>query len=226
MRTYTYTVIYLFSLLLNPILVTSRHFVLISAPGSGKGTFSQYMAKKYDYVHIGLGDILRTRIDRHKSIESKTVNKIMQKHILKALKNNKSFIFDNAITSKKSWELWKEFFKEYNLIDDIYFIVLEASDTTCISRIKDRLICKKCFNVCKKRKNIPSQDQTCSECGNNLSIRKEDHDHSFLMKRFESYHRQINPIINTIEKSYSVIKISSEQPLAHLYKIYDELHNS
>lgn len=220
-----YIFTFLFSLVLNPIIISSKHFVLISAPGSGKGTFSQYMAKKYGYVHIGLGDICRNRIDRHKSIESKVVNQIMQKQITKAIKNHKNFILDNAITSKKSWELWIEFFKEHNIINDIYYIVLEASDEICISRVKDRLICKNCFNVCTKHKNIPSENQKCTECGTNLSIRKQDHDPSFLIKRFKHYHTQINPIIDTIEKSYTVIKISSEQPLERLYKIYDELHN-
>lgn len=211
-------------LLCNTPDLISKHFVLISAPGSGKGTFSQYMAKKYDYVHIGLGDIFRNRIDRHRSTASNVLNKIMQKYIEKALKKNKYFILDNAISSIQSWELWNNFFQEHNIQKDVCCVVLEASDKTCIDRIKDRLICKKCCNVSKKKKKVSVQEQRCKECNSILSIRDEDHDPLFLMKRFKRYHDEIDPILNIIEKSYSVIKISSEDSLDHLYKIYDQLH--
>lgn len=201
-----------------------KHFILISAPGSGKGTFSQYMAKKYGYVHIGLGDICRTRIDNHQSIESKVLNKILRKHMIKTIKNDKQFILDNAITGKECWSQWEAFFEEYNLIDKICFLVLEASDETCINRMKNRIICRKCFHVSKKRTGLAVHDHQCKECGNRLSIRNEDHDSQFLQKRFNRYHEKTNPLIKKLEKSYHVIKISSEQDLKDLYAIYDQLH--
>lgn len=205
--------------------IESKHFVVISKPGSGKGTFSNYMAKKYNYVHIGLGDLTRSRKDNNQSTSLHILNKILKTHIEKTIKKSKQFILDNAITSKSNWHFWETFFHEKMLFDDIYFLVLDASDTTCISRMKDRLICKNCFNVCKKTMGIPITQHICKDCGNKLTIRQEDHDSKFLKQRFEKYHQIIEPIIKKLEKSYKVIRISSEQPLQDLYTIYDKLHH-
>ncbi len=218
-------ILYLFSLLFYCQNIVAKNFILISAPGSGKGTFSQYMAKKYDYVHIGCGDIYREKIDNHESISSFTLTQILREYILKSLKNNKNFILDNAINSKESWISWKYFFKINNLTEKICFVILETSDETCLERIKDRLVCKKCFNVCKKTKNTRFETETCNECGGYLTTRKEDHDAKFLKKRFKNYHKKMNAIMSEIEKSYQVIKISSEQPISKLYDLYDQLHN-
>lgn len=201
-----------------------KHFIVISKPGSGKGTFSNYMSKKYGYVHIGLGDLTRTRKDNHQSTTSKVLNKILKQHIQTTVKNKKQFILYNAIISKKNWESWEKFFKEIDIINDIYFIVLDAADETCLYRIKDRLICSKCYNVTKKRNDISISEHYCKDCGIRLTIRKSDCDQQFLQQRFEKYHRVIEPIIKKLEKAYKVIHIASEQPLQNLYTIYDQLH--
>jgi len=217
--------IFLLSSLILFTKIQSKNFVVLSKPGSGKGTFSHYMSQKYNYVHIGLGDLTRTRKDNHQSITSQVLNKILKKYIQQTVKNNKYFILDNVITSKNNWKEWQAFFEEKELFNDLYFIVLDASDETCISRMKDRLICRKCFNVTKKIDGIPLSKHNCKDCGNTLTIRQDDHNQQFLQKRFEKYHQIIEPIIQKIEKSYKVIRISSEQPLEDLYKVYDQLHN-
>lgn len=204
--------------------IICKNFILVSAPGSGKGTFSQYMAKKYGYVHIGLGDLLRTRIAHRRSLKKNLLNKILKKQILQTIKNGQQFILDNAVTSEESWQSWKDFFQGHQLLQDIYFLSFEASDETCLSRMKDRLICRNCFHVSQKTSDMMLCDQQCKECGNPLSIRNGDHNTLFLQKRFHHFHTKTEPFLEQLKKTYPVIKISSEQPLQNLYKIYDKLH--
>lgn len=222
---FTHAKVCFFALMLHPMLIFSKHFVLISAPGSGKGTFSQYMVKTYGYVHVGAGDICRQRIAKHLSVEPDILIKILKKNIVTAIESNQNFILDNAIGSEYTFQYWKSFFKKHNITNQIYFIVLQASDQTCIDRIKHRLVCTKCFNVDQKKAGSSSKNQRCSQCAQILSVRDEDHDYAFLKKRFQRYHQIINPIIKQIEQSFHVITISSEQSLETLYSIYDELHN-
>lgn len=213
------------SVMLYGMPLVSKHFVLISAPGSGKGTFSQYMAKKHGYVHIGTGDICRYRMDHNLPADSATLIKILKSRILTALKNNKKFILDNAIGSEANFLYWKLFFKKHGVTNDVCFLLLEASDQTCINRIQHRLVCKKCFHVGKKHTEVSLKNERCTACGYKLSIRDEDKDYAFIKKRFERYHQQINPIVKKIEQSFSVIKISSQQSLETLYGLYDQLNN-
>ena len=36
-----------------------KNIILIAAPAAGKGTLSDLLVKKYDYLHISTGDLLR-----------------------------------------------------------------------------------------------------------------------------------------------------------------------
>ena len=36
-----------------------KNIILIAAPAAGKGTLSDLLVKKYDYIHISTGDLLR-----------------------------------------------------------------------------------------------------------------------------------------------------------------------
>ena len=39
-----------------------KNLILIAAPGAGKGTLSNDLLEKYDYVHISTGDLLREQV--------------------------------------------------------------------------------------------------------------------------------------------------------------------
>lgn len=207
------------------LLIFSKHFVLISAPGSGKGTFSQYMAEKYGYEHIGKGDIYRQRADDNLSVDSHTLMKIMKRRILKAIGSGKNFILDNAIESEANFQYWKSFFKKHNITEDIYFVLFEASDETCINRIKNRLICRNCCYVSTRDPKMSYKNQRCIKCGNKLSIRIEDSFSLIIKWRFKNYYQKIDSMIPVVEKSFNVIRISSEQALKTLYGIYDKLND-
>jgi adenylate kinase family enzyme len=227
MTTFKYILLSFFSLIFYCAPIFSKHFILIGRAGSGKGAFANYMAKKYNYIHIGAGDLYRERNDNHLSVDINSLTKIMKKRILLAITNKQKFILDNAIYNWSSWKSWRSFFNKHNLTQDICFIVLEASDQTCLDRIKHRVICKKCFNVCTELTKLSLQEQKCSECGNNLSIRSRDRDDARSRLRFYYYHLQTTPLIRSIEESkeYTVIRISSEKDLEELYTIYDKLNN-
>lgn len=203
----------------------SKHFILLARPGSGKGTFSNYMSKKYGYIHLGLGDLYRERHDNHLPVTSKILTKILEKRVLLAAKNNQKIILDNVISCWDDWKHWKAFFKKHNLIDQIVFISLEATDITCMNRMKERVICRKCFNVYKQSSDKTLQEHTCLECGNKLSIRSRDRVDHFVQKRFAYYHQKTEPLIFDLKESgmYKVIKISTETELDKLYTLYDKL---
>lgn len=215
------SLIYIFFLTIFSHHNYTKHFVFLSSPGSGKGTFSQYMVQKYNYVHIGTGDIHRWRNDHNLSTQNNIIQEIIIDKISKALENNQNFILDNVISSENSLNFWTNLFRKYKIADQVYFLVLQASDKTCINRMKNRLICRKCFHVSSTTK----KEKKCEQCGNVLTIRSGDHNSKFLKKRFKKYHENIETLTREIHYPFKLIEISSEQPLEILYKKYDKLHN-
>ncbi len=41
---------------------TQQHIIIFGAPGAGKGTHADLMAKRYDMVHLSTGDLLRKEV--------------------------------------------------------------------------------------------------------------------------------------------------------------------
>jgi adenylate kinase family enzyme len=219
--------IYFFSLLLCATTFFAQNFVLIARPGSGKGTFANYMAKKHHYIHIGLGDLYRQRHDNNLPVTGRILTKILKKRMELAIQNNQKFILDNVISSLDDWKVWKSFLKKNNITNDICFLILEASQQTCKNRMKQRVICRKCFGVYQQSPELSLKNYKCPECANSLSIRSQDRIDKFVLQRFINYDQKTIPLIQEIEKlgQFKVIKISSEKKLEELYEIYDKLNN-
>ena len=49
-----------------------KNIVIFGAPGSGKGTQSELMIKKYGFGHISTGDVIRNKMKKGKELGKKT----------------------------------------------------------------------------------------------------------------------------------------------------------
>ena len=52
-----------------------KNIVIFGAPGSGKGTQSDLMIKKYGFGHISTGDVLRNEIKNETELPNNTSTK-------------------------------------------------------------------------------------------------------------------------------------------------------
>lgn len=217
-------------------LTAFKHFVLISAPGSGKGTFSQHLVKKYGYMQICPGDILRDEIRKQTDLGKKIQpiveagdyvdknvvwNLILDK-LNEYLKQDKLFILDGFPREKASFEFLHSFLQEHNLVKEVCFVQLTIDDNVCIERILGRLVCPKCFMVynCKSAKS--EKQDICSNCENPLSQRTAD-TKAIAIKRLQFFHEHIEPIIELAKNFYKVEKINSDNSLEKLRETYEKL---
>ena len=212
---------------------TNNHFILISAPGSGKGTFSQYCVNKYDYEQICPGDIFRNEItlntelgkqiqpivDNGEYVDEKIVCHLMEKYINNALKKNKLFILDGFPRSTFSFNFLCSLLKKYNIEDKVCFIQFIASDETCIERILNRIICTSCFMVYSQKN---TEITICNNCKSDLSKRKAD-TYSIAKKRLEYFHETIESIMNLAEQTYPTKKIISDCTINNIEEQYENL---
>lgn len=214
----------------------AKNFILISAPGSGKGTFSQYLIENYGYIQICPGDIFRDEIlkqtalgkkiqpivERGDYVEEAIVCQLIIDKLLDSIKQKKPFIIDGFPRSSHSFQCIKEFFQNNNITHDVCFLQLIASDDTCINRISTRQVCVHCFKVYNSVFAQPRQQHICDQCGTLLTLRKAD-TNTIVKKRLVYFHTSIESLLQEAQHLYEVRKIKTECSMQELYRNYDSL---
>jgi adenylate kinase len=218
-------------------LYSAKHFILISAPGSGKGTFSQHMVAKHNYVQICPGDIFRNEIKMQTSLgkrikpivdaghylDEELVCSIMQTKLQEALEHNCPIILDGFPRSNESFAFLHAFLDKNNLLNDVVFIQFIAPDQTCIQRICQRVICTTCFKVYNTAQLEHTNDQPCTQCGASLSKRSADTQH-IAQERIAYFHQHVEPLMALAQKQYKTLYIDvSQQTITALEEYYDAL---
>ncbi|MDE5545113.1 MAG: nucleoside monophosphate kinase [Malacoplasma sp.] len=184
--------------------------VLLGAPGSGKGTFSEYIVKNYNLIHLSTGNIFRKTMDEKslyweelKSYMSKGLlvpdeltNKIV-KSTLDTYGNSKSFILDG----------YPRTISQADFLSAITDIDVAIYLNVPLDELEKRLIGRRICNKCKRIYNIyyskPKQFDICDDDGEALIQRKDDQK-------------------EVIEERMRVYKINTE-PLVDYYKKNDKL---
>ena len=213
-----------------------KNFVLISAPGSGKGTFSQYLVKKHGYVQICPGDLFRSEIaagtvlgkeiqpivEKGEYVDEDIVCSLVAKHVNNALDQEKGFIIDGFPRSTVSFDFLSSLLEGRGITDSVCFLQFMASDMVCAQRILDRLVCTTCFRVFNSLTEPPQREDACDDCGTSLSRRSAD-TKEIVQKRLQYFHGNIEPLMKKSEARYPTTKIDSECSTETLKGHYEKL---
>lgn len=120
---------------------------IIGGPGSGKGTQCDLIVKKYGFIHISSGELIRAAIAQNrpedntlvqtvkagKLVPSEYILKLIKKEILKQLKDAKGFLIDGYPRERDQGILFEKTIGPVDLI-----IFFEASVDTLKTRILQR----------------------------------------------------------------------------------------
>ena len=204
------------------------NILLIGAPGSGKGTLSQKLSKKYNLKHLSTGDLFRAEIaegtERGKILQdamqkgllapSDILLEVMQKQLSQAEYQ------DNVLLDGfgKTLDEAKELDKFYN-IDKVIFLDVEYSQL--LERILKRRICGECGFVT----TVDESNDICEKCGSKLISRIDDNEETFK-KRYEVFLKQTMPIVNYFDQKNMLVRIDANGSIENnFYKICNEIGN-
>jgi adenylate kinase len=199
--------------------------IFIGMPGSGKGTQSELVAKRYGLPHISTGDIFRDNIkagtelgkkadaliSRGRFVPDSITNKIVKKRMIEP-DCRKGFILDGYPRN-----LVQTQFMEKKIGRD-FAVFIEICDETAKNRILGRhqcSNCKKSYNVFTGPK--PKKEGHCDSCGMPLIQRKDDSETSFW-HRMEIYHRLTEPIVSYYREKGILITVNGEQSVSDVEK--------
>ncbi|PMP62208.1 MAG: adenylate kinase [Sulfurihydrogenibium sp.] len=207
-------------------VVLSKTVIFLGPPGAGKGTQSQLLKERDNFIQISTGDILREAVKNQTSLglqakkfmdEGKLVpddlilNIISEK--LEELKD-KNIIFDGFPRTVAQAEGLKDMLSKIGRKIDAV-ILFDITDEEVVKRLSGRRVCPNCGAVYHLIYNPPKNDNVCDKCGTPL-IQREDDREEVIRKRLEVYHQQTAPLIDYYKDI--LIKINATLSPEDIYK--------
>ena len=180
--------------------------IFFGAPGSGKGTQAQNIAKKFNLHQVSTGDLLRIEIkkknevgkrieeiiNRGELVNDDIVNKLLENFITNRNYRNR-IIFDGYprnITQAESLELILN--RNNQSINFIFH--LKVIREIIEKRILGRIICEKCNKIMNEYFNKEEIDN--HECGKNYLKKREDDNQETIISRYDEYIKKTKPVLD------------------------------
>ncbi|AKX34593.1 adenylate kinase [Spiroplasma litorale] len=202
------------------------NILLLGAPGSGKGTQSEFLCEKNNYIHLSTGDLFRKNIGNEtelgvlaKSYINKGIlvpDEVTNKMVEEYLKDNSdNVIFDGY---PRNVEQAKELDKMLNSINKMLncVVYLDIDDSVLIDRIVNRVVCP----VCKRSYHlINRKPKVANKCDfDNADLQsREDDKLDKVSKRLETYNNQTKPLIDFYKDRLIKINANNKKPI-EVYK--------
>lgn len=184
-------------------------------PGAGKGSVSEYIAKKYAIPHISTGDIVREETKKEGSKVTPYMSKgqlvpdtIMMELVGERLSRDdceKGFILDGFPRTIPQ----AEYLKEHNIHVD-HVINLQVGEENVVDRLSGRRMdpkTRKIYNLNTMADEIPP------EVDKNSLVQREDDKPEVIRKRLTVYKEQTEPLVDYYEKEGLLRNIDANQPL-------------
>ena len=195
------------------------NIILFGPPGAGKGTQAQYLVKNFNYIQISTGDLLRNEIKKNTELGNKIlakidigefvgddiVNSIIEKIVLDKIYNNK-LIFDGYPRNiSQAIHLDKIMSKSNQTLGGI--IYLDVSRKIIENRILGRLVCEKCNTTLNE--HTDKQEIKDHKCGKEYFKKRKDDNLNTIMKRFNTFIKETNPLLDYYEKRTSFFRLDA-----------------
>lgn len=181
--------------------------VMLGAPGAGKGTQAQMLAKKYDIPHISTGDIFRMNIKNgtELGLEAK---KYMDQGLLVPDELTVRILLDRVAKDdcKNGYVLdgFPRTIPQANVLEDAltklgdkidYAVNVDVPDENIIRRMGGRRACLACGATYHIEHVPPKKEGICDKCGQELVLRDDDKPET-VKNRLQVYKEQTQPLID------------------------------
>lgn len=175
-------------------------------PGAGKGTQAAELSKKFGWIHISTGNMLREAVknktalgaeakkymDSGELVPDSVVTKIVVERI-NAMLPDQGFILDGYPRTEAQAKWLGDALRELQRpIDKVVYF--ETSPEVSIARLSGRRVCRKCganYHI----KNIPTKKEgVCDKCGVELFQRDDDKEET-VRNRLRVYEEQTQKLL-------------------------------
>ena len=202
--------------------------VLMGAPGAGKGTQADVMAKKLFVPHISTGDIFRAAmkagtemgklaeqyISEGKLVPDEVTFGIVKDRLEEADCKD-GFILDGFPRTIAQADSLQEYLTEVEKPLDAV-VNIDVDLNSLVDRLTGRRVCKGCGASFHLMYNPPAKEGVCDECGGELYQRKDDSEDT-IKNRLNVYVENSKPLIDYYQAKGSLININGDQAMDEVF---------
>ncbi len=177
--------------------------IFLGAPGAGKGTQAELVAKKLDIPTISTGNILRAAVKNGTPVglrakEYMESGKLVPDDVIIGIiaerlqepDCEKGYILDGVPRTIAQAEAI-----ERSGIDVDLAILIDVPDEVIEKRMAGRRVCSVCSATYHMEYHPPKVEGICDICGGEITLRKDDQPET-VRHRLEVYHAETEPLIN------------------------------
>jgi adenylate kinase len=204
------------------------NIVILGPPGVGKGTYAEFLSKKYGIPKISVGDLFRRAIKDENELGKKIKDYVSSgdlvpdEIVIELVKNRledddcrKGFLLDGYPRTVGQAEAMKKFKK----IDVALNFV--APDEVIMSRIGGRRTCSKCGAIYHIKNIPPKVEGICDRCGGKL-VQRSDEKPEVIKNRLVVYREKTKPVIDYLRKKGLLADIDAHFNIDEIDKIIDK----
>jgi len=201
------------------------NIILLSVPGTGKGTYASFLSKKYKIPHISSGDLFREAVEKNTEVGRKAEKYMKEgelvpdeivipliKERLEKEDCKKGFLLDGyprTIAQAEALDKFKKIDKVLNFI---------ASEDIIMDRLVGRRTCRECGSTFHVKNRPPKVRGICDNCGGEL-YQREDDEPEAIKKRNKEYEIKTMPLIEYYKKKGLLANIDANPPIEEVEKI-------
>ncbi|MFH1181399.1 MAG: adenylate kinase [Candidatus Woesearchaeota archaeon] len=201
------------------------NIVILGAPGVGKGTCSEILAKKYGIPHISTGDIFRQAVasqselgkrvkrylDSGELVPDELVIAVVKERLEKD-DAHKGFILDGFPRTIAQADAMKDF-------KDIHVILNFVADRKkIVERLSGRRTCSKCKSIYHVKNSPPKKEGICDKCSGEL-VQRSDETPAVIMKRLSVYEQETKPLTDYYRNEGILADINANYDMVEIEKI-------
>lgn len=202
-----------------------RVFILLGAPGVGKGTQAQTLAKAYNLYHIDTGQSLRSEIgsgselgllaksyvDKGQLVPFDLVMDVIKSAMLRISPEQKGYLFDGFPRNIEQAEGLYRILEELHLpINAVLY--LDTPFEILMDRLAFRVTCSQCDTKYNLKLNPPKQPDKCDVCGGPLVTRKDDRP-EVIETRLKAYESETAPLIQYYQERGVLKRIDANRSI-------------
>ncbi|MBW2970561.1 nucleoside monophosphate kinase [Candidatus Woesearchaeota archaeon] len=213
------------------------NLVFIAMPAAGKGTYAQILCEELGIPHLSTGELIRELAaagdklgkeaieynNRGVYAPDELVIKIWEKRLHQPDARNGAIMdnFPGNVSQAKAIEGRIK-------VDRVLFF--DAPEDVRIYRITGRLTCRKCGQIYHEVEVKPKKKGVCDLCGGEL-YKREDQQLDVVKKRFDTYEKEITPLVEFYSKkgllrvidSSKSIRVAREEIMGNIHKAIEDL---
>jgi adenylate kinase len=204
---------------------TPFHFILLGAPGVGKGTQAEMLSERLGACQLSTGDVFRAaksipECDRTPALNTaleamKRGDLVTDETVLDVIKERTTclrcgggFLLDGFPRTVRQAEALSELLAREQIPLDAV-LSYELPLDTIVARLSGRRTCEQCKAVYHVQSRPPKAEGVCDACGGRLIQRDDDKPESVKV-RMAAYEASTAPLADYYRKRNLLVSVSAE----------------